>query len=146
MDTSVPADEAMTQKPLWKAAITAAALWLFASTATGFLVATLVGEHGSIIFAFFGLVVGAAGAVSHVLNLLAAPFGRRSRVIQVLSVWAGAVAVLLILAIVFAAQSERPFVMAFSESLSMLVLYCAPSALLGAVAFVRPVRPVKSAA
>jgi len=123
-------------RSLLKQAAIAACLWLVVCPGLGFVVASIIGEHGSIIFAIFGLAIGIAGSVSHVVLLLAPRFHSSTLPVQVFLVWAGTMVLLVLLAAASAWQSGRPYEPAFTEALNMLAIYCATPTILAAIAFV----------
>jgi hypothetical protein len=65
----------------------AIALWLVGGTSIGFTIATVIGEHGSIIWAILGFAIGLAGAIAHATLLFLPSFRRQSRTRQTISLW-----------------------------------------------------------
>ena len=71
----------------WRLAALASFLWLFVCTAAGVLIAVISGEHGSVVFAIFGLLVGISGAIASAALLLWPSFRIYSPVQRTLTMW-----------------------------------------------------------
>ena len=138
MTTDAP-NTKVAHRPRWRQVATAVFLWLFGCSLIGLFVAAINGEHGSILFAMFGIAID-CGALSHSVFLTLPWFHASRPAVQALAVWAGTAVLLFVFAAFSASQSEGPYVGALAESLSAVLLFCLPSAFVAAFAFVTMVK------
>ena len=122
-------------KPSMKLLIRVVVLWVVGCALGGVVVASINGEFGSILLAGFGVALGLAGAVSHVLLLFVPAFRSRPILTQSLLLWLATLAILLALSVLVALPSERPSTASLREIVSTIVQYISLPALFAAVAF-----------
>jgi len=129
-----PEAHSSNPKPSLKLLVRVVVLWVVGCALGGVVVASINGEFGSILFAGFGVALGLAGAVAHVLLLLIPAFRSRPIVTQSLLLWLATLAALLALSVLVALPSEEPSTAALRETVSTMVQYISLPALLAAVA------------
>jgi hypothetical protein len=134
------ANAAVLDRVQWRRAAVAFGLWLLGSFLVGLAVASLNRGHSSILFVMFGLAIGISGAVSHAVLLSNPGFRKLPEALKVLVVWAGTITLLLLLAAYASIQNERPYTSALIEAVGVLLVYCAPPALLAAAIISRVVK------
>ena len=117
----------------WRRVRLALVLWLVGCSLAGLLIATWSGEHGSIIFIGLGVFVGVAGAIAHVSLLLTVRFRRLSFFAQLLLLSVFTVALLMAIALAFAASSEGAN--RYTEALTVAALYASLPAIVAASVF-----------
>jgi uncharacterized membrane protein len=91
----------------WKIA-KLAAFWLFGCSAIGFVVASISGEFGSIVFLIMGVLVGLSGAICHSVVALRPPFARQSAAARFTILWVGAMFIPMAWTILGALNSNVP--------------------------------------
>jgi hypothetical protein len=99
---SAEEQDSLDRLKIWQRAVIAA-VWLIGPVMMGILVATISGEHGSVLYVVVGLCVGVSGAISYLLLPLLSPF-RRLKGIGRIAVCAG---VAVLPTVVFSAYVAR---------------------------------------
>jgi hypothetical protein len=85
----------------FRQASVAALLWLVACSLAGIGLAVVSGQHGSIVFALFGVATGVCGALSNGALLLFPSFQTMSQLYRVAAVWVGTMAAFAVVAALF---------------------------------------------
>ena len=92
----------------WSKIAKLAASWLFGCSAIGFVVASINGEFGSIVFVIVGVFIGLSGAICHSVLTRRPRFARQSAVAKAAILWVGAMIIPMAWTILGALNSKVP--------------------------------------
>ena len=107
----------------WRQAFRAALLWLVGCSTFGFIVASVNGEHGSIIFLGYGIFVGLAGGISHVALLAIQRIRSLNKLPRALVLSCATTILMLVYAACEVASNPTSNVLAYTEALTLVLTF-----------------------